>query len=42
MFTESNISQNKLFVNENKVNDHTQQFTQNEKQNSPNLSTKKL
>ena len=35
-------TQNKLFGNDNKVNNHTQQFILEEKQNSPNLFTRKL
>ena len=35
-------TQNKLFGNENKANDHTQQLMKDEKQNSQNLLTRKL
>ena len=34
--------QNKLFGNENIANNYTQQFLLDEKQNSPNLFTRKL
>ena len=35
-------TQNKLFGNRNKANDQTQQYIQDEKQNSPTLFTRKL